>query len=43
MRMYVHAFTSDIVADSSSEAAASGDEDPLEDLPIDAAGLHHHN
>lgn len=35
--------TSDIVAHTGSEAAPSGDKDPLEYLAINAAWLHHNN
>lgn len=35
--------TSDVVADSSSEAAPPGDDTPVKDFPIDAAGLHDDN
>ena len=32
--------TSDVVSDAGPEAAPPGDEDPLKDLPVDAAWLH---
>lgn len=34
------ASTSDVVANAGAEAAPPGDEVPVEDLPVDAAGLH---
>jgi hypothetical protein len=36
----VESVTSDVVTYSSPEAAPPGDDVPVKDLPIDAAGLH---